>query len=124
MKNSTFIMSWNNFDSDVRTNNTLERKNGSIKQLFGVHPYISKWCWQTAKLFEDGFVEMEQYITNGSTRVRSRENILREVLLKKHWEYISNENNQNDNDILSFLKETSIILKAKEPRLRKMYKHI
>ena len=110
MKSGVFIKEWNCYRQPIRTNNLLECRNALINSRFGSHPFLYDFVQNLSKWFCDGFIEYEQYLKHGMVRQRHKQEILKNMVLDKWWNFI--DEHQSSDDILLFLKETSKAMKA------------
>ena len=118
LRSGHFIMSWNCYKSTIRTNNLLESRNALMNDSFGSHPYLFKFVYDLAEWFASGFIVYEQYIEHGIGNKKHTKEVLKEKVLNKWWGFIAKQ--QTRDDILLFLEQTSIALRAGEKTLQNM----
>ena len=111
MKSGEFILEWNCFKTDIRTNNSLECQNSLINGKFGSHPFLFKFIFLLAEYFQHSFIAYEQFQKFGKSNPKKKKEITKEKSLIWWWDFISK--NKKDGDILLFLDATSKIMKSK-----------
>ncbi len=118
MKDSEFAESWNHWWSFVRTNNELESRNGRVNLMFGSHPYINKFAFRLAKWYQDEYVQLQQYISQGYQRKRKSTEVLKNDLLTKCWKWLQTlGDNPSDDQLITFLKYCNAALECKREKI-------
>ena len=110
MKNGQFNKEWNCYRSSIRTNNSLETKNGLITAKFGAQPFLFEFVWNLREWFEDGFIKYDQYKKQGIGNKKHENKILKDKMLNIWCHYV--DQHKTDEDTWLFLKKTRKALKS------------
>ena len=112
LQSGEFVVSWNHNKMDMRTNNSLERRNRTLHNVVGEHAFLYDWVQKLATYYTDNYLSYEQYKVHGRSPLRTTNDKKRNKLLKEWWDYIDCKPNQTKSGILTFLEGTSKALKA------------
>ena len=121
LRSTHFIKECNQYRMKLRSNNILESLNGRNNKYFGKHPYLFQFIFKLAALFANSTIEYQQYMQYGVTNDKRNVEILKDQCLNLLWDFI--DVHHKDNDILYFLRQTGIVMKAKKTTLLKLLKN-
>lgn len=111
MKSSSYIMQWNHFNANIRTNNHLETLNYSVLLFYGTHKDFSEFMLKNNQYFKLEYIKLNQY-KNGKIYKRKKDVIIKNQCLIKLMYWLNTIDNPTDNDLLCYLKYVSIALKG------------
>ncbi len=115
-----FVIKWNQYRSEQRTNNDQEKGNGDVNRFVGAHTAIDDWSYGMGKWFNDKHLDFVQYMENGVQNKRHTSEILKNKLLNLVWDYQDKYHKKKHLRIA--MKYASIALKGNKDIIQKILK--